>query len=203
MLANNMVRAGVGEIRIIDGSLVELQDLHRQILFEEEDAKKGVPKAMAALRKLEKINSSVKIKAGNEVINEENIERWAADVDLILDGTDNMPTRFLINKFCVERKIPWIFAGVFGTCGMSMNIISPETPCLECVFPRLTSPEEPLPMLNTIPQVLASIQSTEAFKLLVGDKKNLNYHLLYIDVWENTFRKITVKKRKNCPICMH
>ncbi|MBA3063007.1 MAG: NAD(P)H-binding protein, partial [Atribacteria sp.] len=133
VVANNLVRAGVGKISIIDRDFVELNNLQRQILFDEDDI--GIPKAVAAAEKLKRVNSDVEIEAMVKDLNHMNAEKIMSDVDLVLDGTDNMQTRFLINDVCVKSKIPWIYTAAVGTYGMMMTIVPGRTPCFRCFLP--------------------------------------------------------------------
>ena len=203
VIANNLARAGVGRIKIADRDFVELSDLQRQILFDEEDVKKRLPKAIAALNKLEKINSSIRLEVEVLSVEPRNIEKLIEGCHLVLDATDNMETRFLINDACVKNKIPWIYGGVFGSMGMSMTVVPEKTPCLTCVFGEFPSFPElgTIPLVNAAPITIASWQTTEALKILVGNE-NLNPDLVYIDLWPGTFRRITIKRRKDCPTCI-
>ncbi|MDI6916338.1 MAG: ThiF family adenylyltransferase [Thermoplasmatales archaeon] len=202
-IANNLVRAGIGEIKIIDRDIIEMNNLQRQILFDEEDL--GLPKAWAAVKKLQKVNSKIKIKAVVEDLNNTNIEGIIKGADLVIDGTDNMETRFLINDACIKHKIPWIYGGAIGTHGMSMSIIPNNTPCFRCVFQVLPEPGV-LPtcdisgVLNTIPSIIASIESTEALKILLG--KSINNNLLIYDVWAHDFQSVKIKKNNECECCV-
>lgn len=202
-IANNLARAGVGRIRIVDKDIVELTDLQRQILFDEEDVKKKMPKARVAVDKLRRINSSIQLEAEVCEVEPRNIENLIEGGHLVLDGTDNMKTRFLINEACIKNKIPWIYGGVFGSTGMSMTVIPEKTPCLTCVFGEFPSFPElgTIPLVNAAPITIASWQTTEALKILVGNE-NLNPDLVYVDLWPGTFRRITIKRRKDCPTCI-
>ena len=199
--ANNLTRAGVGKIKIIDRDIVELNNLQRQLLFDEKDIKK--PKASVAKDKLTQINSEIEIIPINDHLNHKNIENIIKNNDLVLDCTDNMETRFLINDACVKNNIPWIYCGVIDTYGMTYNII-PNKPCFRCLFPNLP-PSGLLPtcdtsgILNTIPLILASIQSTEALKILLG--KEPNNTLIIYDVWHHSYHSLEVKKNPNCKCC--
>ena len=202
-IANNLVRAGVGQIKIIDRDIVEMSNIQRQNLFDERDI--GLPKAWTAVKRLQKVNSKIKINPVVEDLNNTNIEDIIEGADLIIDGTDNMETRFLINDACIKHKIPWIYGGAIGTHGMSMNIIPNDTPCFRCVFPNLPDAGA-LPtcdtagVLNTIPPIIASIESTEALKLLLG--KTINNKLLIYDVWTHDFQSIKIKKNNECECCV-
>jgi len=207
VVANNLVRAGVGKISIIDRDFVELNNLQRQILFDEDDI--GVPKAVAAAEKLKRVNSDVEIKAMVKDLNHMNAEKIVSGVDLVLDGTDNMQTRFLINDVCVKSKIPWIYTAAVGTYGMTMTIVPGRTPCFRCLLPDVPEPGS-LPtcdtagVLNTIPAIIASIESTEAIKILLKEKMTTNAEsdLIFYDVWSSTFEKVTDMRDKRCRCCV-
>ena len=207
VVANNLVRAGVGKISIIDRDFVELNNLQRQILFDEDDI--GIPKAVAAAKKLKRVNSDVEIEAMIKDLNHTNDEKIMSGVDLVLDGTDNMQTRFLINDVCVKSKIPWIYTAAVGTYGMMMTIVPGRTPCFRCFLPDVPEPGS-LPtcdtagVLNTIPVIIASIESTEAIKILLKENMTTNAEsdLIFYDVWSNTFEKIAVIRDKRCRCCV-
>ncbi|HHF98758.1 HesA/MoeB/ThiF family protein [Candidatus Aerophobetes bacterium] len=200
-LANYLVRAGIGKVRIVDKDRVSLQDLQRQILYDEEDVKSLFFKAKIASEKLKKVNSTVRVEAFVLEVKPENIEELLKDIDLVLDGTDNIKTRLLINEACIKYNIPWVHGAVQGAVGMSMTIIPGKTACYRClVEENPQEPEKPIPILNTIPALVASIQVTEAFKIITKSP-DVNRDLVYIDLWESIFRKIKIKRRKDCPVC--
>jgi len=201
-IANNLVRSGIGHIIVVDRDIVELNNLQRQNLFDENDI--GSSKAGIAAEKLRKINSEIKIDPIVDDVNYENIERIIKNMNVVLDGTDNMLVRFLINDACVKHDIPWIYGGAIETYGMAMNIIPHETPCFRCLIQNL--PEagsiptcDTVGVLNSIPGIIGSVQSTEALKILLG--KNFNKGLLTYDVWVHDFKNIMIKKREDCECC--
>ncbi|HID94116.1 MAG TPA: NAD(P)H-binding protein [bacterium (Candidatus Stahlbacteria)] len=206
VIANNLTRTGVGKIKIVDRDFVELDNLQRQILFDEEDARKSIPKAIAAVEKLKRINSTISLEAKVCDVNSTNIEEIIDDVDIVLDGTDNMETRFLINDACVKNNIPWIYGAAIGATGLTMNIIPGKTPCLRCVIAKLP-PAGALPtcetagVLNTITNIVASLETSEAIKMLVGDE-SINRKLIYFDVWNSSLDKIGIRRDKDCPTCV-
>lgn len=205
VIANNLARAGVGSIKIVDRDFVELSDLGRQILFDEEDAAKRLPKAIAALNKLKKINSSIQLEAEVCSVEPRNIEKLIEGFDLVLDATDNMETRFLLNDACVKNRIPWIYGGVIGSTGMSMNIIPEKTPCLRCVIHKVPLPGtlatcDTQGIINPLPNAIASWQTSEALKILMGDD-SLNEDLIYLDFWQGTFNRSHIMKRGDCLTC--
>lgn len=200
-ISNNLVRAGVGRIKIVDRDYVEPDNLQRQILFDEGDI--GMRKALAAYKKLKKINSSISIEAKVVDVNYKNIEGLIKGVDVVLDGTDNMETRFVINDACIKNAKPWIYGATIGSVGMSMNIL-PKGPCLRCLVKKIPGSQptcEAAGILNTVPSVIAAYQVTEAIKILLKNKAVCK-DLIRIDVWDRTFNKYKVKKDKNCMCCV-
>jgi molybdopterin-synthase adenylyltransferase len=209
VIANNLVRAGVGFVRIVDRDFVEVSNLQRQVLFDESDVINNLPKAEAAAQKLRGINSIVTIEPIVADIDRTNIVNICKDVDVILDGTDNFEVRYLINDASVSLNKPWIFGGCIGSVGQTMTIIPGETPCLRCVFEAAPGPGEvgtceTAGVLGPMVNVIASYQSAEALKLLAGKKTAINRELLYIDMWENVNRRIKIGPllgKVNCPCC--
>ena len=211
VLANHLVRAGVGFVRVVDRDFIETHNLQRQILFDEDDVAGNLPKAEAAARKLRKINSTVTIEPVVTDIDATNIERLVSDVDLILDGTDNFETRYLINDAAVKLGKPWIFGGVIGSEGQTMTILPGETPCLRCVVedsppPGMTPTCETAGVLGPAVAVVASFEAVEAIKILSGNREALNKKLIMFDIWDWSFRELKVaglKDKVDCPTCKH
>lgn len=208
-LAGQMVRAGVGFLRIADRDTVELDNLHRQVLFDEEDVRKGLPKAEAARRKLAVINSEVAVEAVVDDVNHLNIAELAEGVDLLLDGTDNFETRFLINDLAVKTKRPWIYGACVGATGMSMPILPHETPCLRCLFeeppgPALNPTCDTVGILGPVVGMVASHQAMEAIKILSGHREAVDRRLLTFDAWSGRLARLIVQKAYEqgvCPCC--
>lgn len=204
--ANNLARAGVGKISILDRDFVELNNLQRQMLFDETDV--GEPKAIAAAKKLKLINSSIEIEPLVKDLNHTNVEEIIKDVDLVLDGTDNILTRMLINDVCVREGIPWIYTGAIGTSGMTMNIL-PGAACIRCLYPSIPKPGslptcDTMGVLNTITVIMGSMASTETIKILLGEAKPKNEQdssLIVYDAWDNSFDDIIVRKNERCECC--
>ncbi|MNI30500.1 putative adenylyltransferase/sulfurtransferase MoeZ [compost metagenome] len=208
VLANHMVRAGVGYVRLIDRDFVEASNLQRQMLYEEADAQESVPKAIAAAQKLQRINSLIQIVPHVIDLNSTNALELLSDVDLILDGTDNFSVRFLINDVSIVTGTPWIYGGAVASRGVSLTIIPGTTPCLRCLFanaPAQGSTEtcDTAGVIGGIIHVVASYQATEALKLLVGDTSNLNRKMQQWDLWYNQTSAIdvTAARKKDCPAC--
>lgn len=202
-ITDHLARAGVGHITILDRDLVELNNLQRQLLFDENDV--GQPKASTAAEKLRKVNSGIQIDYLVKDLNSSNIEDLISGHDLVLDGTDNIPTRMLVNDACVKLNIPWIYAGVIQTRGMVMTVRPGDGPCFRCLMPE-APPAGSMPtcetagVINTIPSVIASIQCTEALKILM--KKESHTHLIVYDIWEHTFDLVEIKQYQKCDCCV-
>jgi molybdopterin-synthase adenylyltransferase len=209
VLANALVRAGVGHVRIVDRDFIETHNLQRQILFDERDVAENLPKAEAAARKLRVVNSSVAIEPVVTDIDRTNIEELCKDADVILDGTDNFEVRYLINDIAVKLGKPWVYGGSIGSHGQTMTILPGQTPCLRCVFEAAPAPGEAgtcetAGVLGPIVSIVANFQAAEAFKLLTGQLDRINRDLIYIDVWENITRRIKVAPllgKVDCPCC--
>jgi len=210
VLANALVRAGVGMLRIVDRDFVEPSNLQRQVLFDESDVVNDLPKAEAAARKLRQINSSVVIEPVVADINRTNIEDLCRDADLILDGSDNFELRYLINDVSVKQNKPWIYGGAVGSEGMTMTIVPGQTPCLRCVFeaapgPGETGTCETAGVLGPAVGIIANFQAAEALKILSGHTEVINRDLLVLNVWDNTFKRVKIAplagRKGNCPCC--
>ncbi|MDY6833807.1 MAG: ThiF family adenylyltransferase [Chloroflexota bacterium] len=206
-ISNSLARAGVGKLRVIDRDFIEYHNLQRQVLFDEEDIENQLPKAVAAERHLKKINSSIHVEGIVSDINPTTIERLVQGSDLILDGLDNLETRYLLNDVALKHKIPWIYGAAIATSGMIMTLIPGRTPCFRCIFPEMPDPDMILTcdtggILNTVPLIVGSLQATQAIKLLVGDP-DISEDLTFIDVWQGLFRQLkTVKGPEgSCPSC--
>lgn len=210
VLVNTLARAGVGFLRIVDRDFIEPNNLQRQVLFDENDIKENLPKAVAAERKARQINSQIQIESIVSDVNFTNIEHFIGDVDLVLDGTDNFETRFLINDACVKLNKPWIYGAVIGSHGLTMSILPHETPCLRCVFesappPELTPTCDTAGVIAPASMVIGSLEAAEALKLLSGNKQDLNKSLFSIDVWTHetkNFRLEGLREATDCPTCV-
>ena len=203
--AQLLARAGVGRLLIIDRDVLEENNLQRQLLYDEEDVTRGYPKAEAACRKLRKINSTIEIEGLVKDVTPKNIEGLLDGIDLVLDGTDNFETRYLINDSCVKRGTPWIYGGAIAATGMVMAIDPDSGPCLRCLFATPPPPGslptcDTMGVLNTTTTCVASVQVTEAIKLIVG-KEKVAHQLLTMDLWANSFRAVSVNKSADCPCC--
>ena len=211
VLANVLVRSGVGHVRLIDRDFIEMSNLQRQVLFDEHDVRENLPKAEAAARKLAAINSSVHVEPVVTDIDRTNIEELCRDADLILDGTDNFEIRYLINDTAIKLDKPWVYGGCIGSHGQVMTILPGQTPCLRCVFEAAPAPGEAgtcetAGVLAPIVNIIASLQATEAIKVLTGNLEAVNRDLVYLDIWDNIFRRIKIAPllgKVDCPCCKH
>jgi molybdopterin/thiamine biosynthesis adenylyltransferase len=209
VLADIMVRAGLGRIRICDRDFVEYDNLQRQALFDESDAADGLPKAEAARRKLVRINSHVEIQAVVTDVNPANVETLVAGADLILDGTDNFETRYLINDVAVKTGRPWVYGAAVAEMGLCLPILPGETPCLRCVFEDAPPPEmsptcDTVGVLGPLIHQVAGTQAVEALKILTGHREAVNRHLVSINAWSGRITNISVagvRDRTNCICC--
>jgi adenylyltransferase/sulfurtransferase len=204
VIAEHLARAGLGGLRIVDRDTVEIENLQRQILYDERDI--GNPKAISAEEKLSLINSEITIQGVVADLNPKTAPDIFADIDVVVDGTDNMQTRYLINDICVNRKIPWVYGGAVATYGMTMNIIPDETACLMCAFPQIPKAGslptcDTVGVLNTVPSIIASIEATEAMKIILGKKYSRD--MIVYDVWNHNFQRIKLKRNLDCICCAH
>jgi adenylyltransferase/sulfurtransferase len=206
VLASLLARAGVGTIRIIDRDYVEPSNLQRQSLFDEADAAESLPKAIAAARKIAAFNSAIVVEPHVADLTPTNIEVLFEGAQLILDGTDNFETRYLINDFAVKNSLPWIYTAAVGSYGVTLNVFPGKTACLACIFsnpPQGTFETcETAGILNSAVNLVASIAVTEAVKLLVGADDWLRHTLLSFDVWRNERAEVVADKpRPDCHVC--
>ncbi len=201
-----LARAGVGELRIIDRDYIEASNLQRQTLFTESDAAQCLPKAVAAETHLKQASSRIRVCGLVADLTAENAAELLGGVHVILDGTDNFETRYLINDFSVEQGIPWVYGAAVGSYGATMTIVPGETPCLACLFPEppagMHATCDTEGILASAASAVASIQVAETIKLLVGDRQALHRKLASLDVWENRFQAVDPgEPSENCAVC--
>ena len=206
-LANLLVRAGVGHLRIIDRDFVEPSNLQRQTLFEEADARDALPKAVAAERRLRAINSGVAVEGVVADLSPANAEELLRGFSLLLDGTDNFETRFLLNDASIKSGVPWIYAAVVASYGLTMSILPGETACLACLLGNRAEhgAEETcdtVGVLGAAAGVIASIEAAEAIKLLAGKREALHRRLISFDVWSGRYQAIGVARNPECRACV-
>jgi molybdopterin-synthase adenylyltransferase len=205
--AGLLVRAGVGRVRILDRDFVEPSNLQRQTLFDEDDARTAIPKAVAAQRKLRAINGSVAVEGLVADLNPRNAGELLTGFDLILDGTDNFETRFLVNDFAVQSNIPWIYAAAVASYGVTMTVLPGLTPCLACLLESSSNGHgleetcDTIGVLGPIVNLIASLEVAEALKLLAGRKQFLHGRVISCDVWTSHFQSIRVAQNPACRAC--
>jgi len=225
--ANMLARAGVGHLVIIDRDSIELTNLQRQVLFDEQDVADAIPKAEAAKRKIARINSQVKVTAIVDDMNYRNMERLATGADVLIDGLDNFETRYLANDYAVKYGVPYIYGGAVGTVGMSYAILphtrhgnapwettsagNRATPCFRCIFEQAPPPGQnatcdTVGVLGPAVSIIANFQVAETLKILTGNLDRLCPSMLSIDVWDNTISQLKVaraREKGDCQCCKH
>ncbi|MFC0473527.1 ThiF family adenylyltransferase [Halalkalibacter kiskunsagensis] len=205
VLANHLVRAGVGLVRFADRDYVEMSNLQRQMLFDESDVKESLPKAIAAERKLKAINSDIKIEGVVTDVTVDNLPSLIEGIDLVLDGTDNFRTRFLLNDMCYKEGIPFAYGGAVSSRGMSALFIPGKTPCLRCFINQGDGNGQTcdtIGVISPVVDIVASYQVVEALKYLVGDEETLRGTLRSFDLWKNHQFDLKMNNAKeSCPTC--
>jgi len=205
VIANNLCRAGVGHLRLVDRDCVELSNLQRQVLFDEVDAAAGLPKAQVACSHLARINSQTVLEPVVAHVDSSNVEDILEGADVVLDGSDNMELRVLVNEACHKLKIPWVYGGVLGASGNCMTIVPGNGPCFRCLVPE-PPPVGSFPtcattgVLNMASGVIASLESAEAVKIITGSAE-INRGVFVLDVWNNTAEYLPLSARPDCPVC--
>ncbi len=206
-VAAHLVRAGVGQLVLADRDFVEWHNLPRQALYSEDDAAAGLPKAVAAARRLRKINSLVQIMEHVVDVNADTVEELIAGADVVLDGADNFEVRYLLNEGCVKAGIPWVYGGVLGTYGLSSAIVPGDTPCLRCLLGPMPPPGsvptcETAGVLGPAVAVVAALEVTEALKILLDRRQDLLRSLVMVDLWTGDFERARTERSKTpCPVC--
>jgi adenylyltransferase/sulfurtransferase len=206
MIAERLARSGVGQLRLVDRDWVELSNLQRQALFSEEDARLSRPKAVAAAETIARFNSEISVEPLVEDVSYQNMVQLANDCELIVDGTDNFETRFLINDYCIEQGIPWIHGGCLGAGGQVMSILPGETACFRCLVPELPSRDsletcDSAGVLGPAVGLIACWQAAEALKILSGNRAAVCKDLIVLDSWNTECRLIRLPKDPHCPTC--
>lgn len=197
--ASYLTAAGVGRLRIVDKDKVEITNLNRQILHWSDDI--GRRKRDSALDKLSRLNPEIRIEAFDEEIREDNVLRLVGDASIVVDGSDNLVTRKILNRASLERRVPYIFGGVKGFSGMVTTFVPGETPCLECVFPGPPAVEDVPGIVGPLPGMIASIQALEAIKILLGLRGLLMGRLLSIRGSDMFFKDVTISRNPHCAVC--
>ena len=195
--------AGVGYLRLVDQDTVELHNLHRQILYDLDDLR--YPKVEIAARRIQRVNPSVEVEAISENVREGNVEGLIEGMDCVVDGLDNMETRYLLNRSCVKHEVPYVFGAAIGIEGNLSVFAPPETPCLECVIPGLDDTQLPTcqtrGVLGATAGIIGTMQAMETLKLIAGIGENLKGKLMICDFRDMYFTKIDIFKRPDCSAC--
>ena len=191
--------AGVGELVLVDHGIVELSNLNRQTLYDEEDI--GRPKALKAAEKLRRLNSQVRVKPVPEIITKENVERLVEGVDVVVDGQDNFKTRFLLNEACVRLGKPFVHAAIYMLEGRLMTIVPGKGPCLRCLLPIEPPEHEVVPVLGSIPGTMGCLEALEAVKLITGVGSPAIGRLIIFDGEDMSFQELPIKRNPRCPVC--
>jgi molybdopterin-synthase adenylyltransferase len=206
-VANLLVRAGIGRLRIIDRDFVEASNLQRQSLFTESDARESLPKAVSAQRNLHAINSDVQVEGIVADLTPRNVSELLSGFPLILDGTDNFEVRFLMNDFAVKTGTPWIYAAAVASYGLTMTILPGETACLACFLDSssatgLEDTCDTIGVLGPVVNLIASLEAAEALKLLSGRLAALHNRLVSCDVWTGKFQSLAPERNPDCLVCV-
>lgn len=204
VIVSQLCRAGVGHLRLVDRDFVELSNLQRQVLFAEDDASRRLPKVIASAEKLRAVNGEVAIEPIIADVSARTVEDLVAGCDVVLDGTDNWETRFLLNDACVKAGIPWVYGGAVGSYGCTFTIVPSQGPCLRCFMPEpiavgVGETCDTAGVLAAITGTIASLQCAAALRLLVTGKADES--MVYVDVWEREFTRATIRRRSDCPTC--
>ena len=207
--AETLARAGVGHLVVVDRDFVEESNLQRQIMFDESDALARLPKAIAAASRISRVNSDIIVEPIVTDVNFENIEEIISRAGVVLDGTDNFETRFLINDACVKLKISWVYGAAVGSYGLTMTVRPGDSPCIRCVLEAIPEPGagptcDTAGVIMPIVTTIASIQAAEALKLLTGRIEKLHQSLIQLDLWDFKFSKMELAQsspRGDCPAC--
>ncbi|MFP4056720.1 MAG: ThiF family adenylyltransferase [Candidatus Brocadiia bacterium] len=204
-IANALARAGVGHLRIVDRDFVELDNLQRQVLFDEGDAERRMPKAVAAVEHLRRVNSSIRLEARVAELSPANAEALIDGFDVVLDGTDNVEARLLLNDACLKAGRPFVFGGAVASTGMTMAVVPRRTPCFRCLMAELPEPgtaptAATAGILHATTAVVGALQAVAAVQLLARCFQPSD-ELLCVDVWERDFSSMSAPRRSDCPAC--
>jgi molybdopterin/thiamine biosynthesis adenylyltransferase len=194
-----LVAAGIGHIAVVDKETVELSNLNRQVLHWNDDI--GKPKGVSVIEKLRQLNPEVTVEAIQKVLTTENARQLVKDFTVVVDALDNWRTRFLLNKACVEEKIPFVHAGVYALYGQITTIFPGKGPCLQCILPQIPPEEEKFPVLGATAGTLGLLEALETIKIITGLGEPLVGRLLHFDGEIMSFQEIKVERRGNCPVC--
>lgn len=194
-----LAAAGVGYLRLLDCDAVDLSNLNRQILHWSIDI--GRPKVESAAMKLTLLNPEIAVDPINEVLTNDNVMQLLKGIDVVVDGLDNLRSRFIVNEACVSLRIPYVYGAVYGMEGFLTTIVPQKGPCLRCIYPSASNPAETFPVVGTAPGVIGSLEAAEALKLITGLGKPAIGRLVVYDGELMRFDEIAIKKDEGCPVC--
>jgi len=198
-IANYFTRIGVHTLTLIDPDPIELTNLHRTAIYTEQDI--DATKTDTLATHLKTINNTITIHTHTTALTASNAEQLLKPVDIILDGTDNLPTRYLINETAIKHQIPWVYGGVHGVIGMVLPILPDKGPCFSCLQPIIPKTQQQrLPVLGTLPAAIAAIQTSEALKILLNQSQPT---LTIYNIWTQQTDQLTIHQNPDCPICIH
>jgi len=206
-IAAHLVRIGVGHVILADRDFVEWHNLPRQALYTEQDAAEGIPKAVAAARRLRLLNSLVTVEEHVVDVDADTVEELIGRADVVFDGADNFEVRYLVNEACVKHGIPWVYGGVLGTYGLSSAILPGETPCLRCLLGPMPAPGsvptcETTGVLGPVVATVAALEVAEGLKILLDQRQALLHSLVVVDLWTGDFERAQTQKGAGaCPVC--
>lgn len=205
-IAEALVRAGVGHVRVVDRDVLELGNLHRQVLYDEDDLAAGEPKAEAARRRLARMNREVEVEAVVADLQPSNARALVRDAHVVLDGTDTFLTRLVLNDACLEAGTPWVYAGVVGTAVHGFPILPGQPPCFRCYVGEVPAPGtvetcETAGVLGSAVLVASGLAATEGLKLLLGHQAQAAHGLLVLDAWTRESRLLGLSPDPDCPAC--
>lgn len=206
-IASHLARAGVGRLVLADRDFVEIHNLPRQALYDEDDARQGLPKAVAAARRLRRVNSQVELEPMVMDVNADTVEALISEADVVLDGADNFEVRYLLNEACVKHRIPWVYGGVLGTYGLMAAILPGETPCLRCLLGPMPAPGtvptcETAGVLGPAVAVIAAMEASEGLKILLGRREEVLCCMIMVDIWTGDYERAeTARGLQRCPVC--
>ncbi|MGC8875054.1 MAG: HesA/MoeB/ThiF family protein [Chloroflexia bacterium] len=202
--AGLLARAGVGRLRLVDDDRVEFPNLAGQVLFDQRDAREGRPKALAAAERLRAVNPTISVEGQVARLTTANADRLLGDAHIVVDGSDNDATRYLINRVCVKKGIPWVFGAVEQSYGLTMSIVPGETPCFACVFGyrgRRAKEGQEKGVLSAVSHIIAALQVSQAVRLLLGDGEHPK-GLFFVDAWSLLLETLEVRSpRRACRVC--
>ncbi|MDI7250634.1 MAG: ThiF family adenylyltransferase [Bacillota bacterium] len=206
-VADLLARAGVGRLRLVDRDYVDETNLARQTLYDEDDCRQSLPKAIAAAERLRQVNSGVQYEPWVVDVNARNAEQVIREAGVVVDGTDNLETRYLLNEACVGRGIPWVYGACVGSVGMTFTVLPGDGPCFRCYLPQAPAPGE-LPTCDTAgilgpaAALVAALEAAQALRVFLGKVDDSYTALKYVDVWTGELLSLPLARDPDCACCV-